>query len=47
LFDGLNPYTGSTQPSGTGCNPSPGAANACSPTSVRRSTWGALKLLYK
>jgi hypothetical protein len=47
LFDGLNPYTGTTEPHGTGCNPSPSAANACGPTSVRRSSWGALKLLYK
>ena len=47
LFDGLNPYTGTLQPSGTGCNPTPGAPNACAPTSVRRSSWGSLKLLYK
>ncbi len=47
LFDGLNPYTGTTQPSGTGCNPTPGVANACALTPVRKSSWGALKRLYQ
>ena len=47
LFDALNPYTGTLEPGSTGCSPSPGAANACAPTSARRSSWGALKLLYK
>ena len=47
LFDGLNPYTGSTLPIGNGCNPSPGTTNACAATSARRSTWGALKMIYR
>ena len=47
LFDGLNPYTGTTLPAGCGCNPSPGVANACTATPARRSTWGALKMLYR
>ena len=47
LFDALNPYTGSTTPTGSGCNPTPGAANECAPTPARPSTWGALKMLYR
>ena len=29
LFDGLNPYTGSLEPGGSGCVPTPGLANLC------------------
>ena len=47
LFDALNPYTGTLTPSGTGCDPSPGAKNSCAVTSVRRSSWGVLKSLYR
>ena|SRR5437867_3723479 len=47
LFDGLNPYTGSTAPTGTGCDPTPGAFNVCGATATRKSTWGALKTLYR
>lgn len=47
LFDGLNPYTGTLQPGPTGCNPTPAAVNQCTATSTRRSTWGALKTLYR
>ncbi len=46
IFDGLNPYGGSTPPLGSGCNPSPGAGNACV-TPVENSTWGAIKAIYK
>lgn len=47
LFDGLNPYTGTAEPHGTGCNPSLSQANICAVSPARRSTWGGLKLLYK
>ena len=45
LFDGLNPYTGSSPPVATGCLPSPGALASCqTPTEV--STWGEVKSQY-
>ncbi len=47
LFDGLNPYSGTTPPAGTGCSPSPGGVNACTNTPVRPETWGKLKAIYK
>lgn len=47
LFDSLNPYTGTTLPVGSGCAPSPSAANTCGVTSTRRATWGELKQLYR
>ena len=31
LFDALNPHAGTQEPLGTGCAPTPGAANLCSP----------------
>jgi lamin tail-like protein len=46
LFDALNPYTGSGEPRGSGCPPSPGAANQCT-TDAGRTTWGAIKNLYR
>ena len=46
LYDGLNPYTGSGTPSGTGCPPTPGGPNGCS-TDVGSTTWGAIKRLYR
>ena len=46
LFDGLNPYSGTTPPFGTGCNPTPGAANAC-PTAVEPAAWTRIKRLYE
>ncbi len=45
LFDARTPYTGTTPPLGTGCEPTPGASNAC-PTAVDRLEWGAIKKLY-
>lgn len=45
LFDGRNPYSGTTPPFGTGCNPTPGASNSC-PTAVEPATWGTVKRLY-
>ena len=47
LFDGLNPYTGTTPPAGTGCSPTPGAVNICNNTPVRSETWGRLKAIYR
>lgn len=47
LFDGLNPYTGSTPPQGNGCNPTPADENVCGETPVRAATWGSVKSLYR
>jgi hypothetical protein len=47
LFDGLNPYVGTTLPPGTGCSPTPGLANVCDGTPTRTPTWGRLKTLYR
>ena len=47
LEDGLNPYTGTATPSGTGCPPTPGALNNCGITPARRETWGRVKALYR
>jgi hypothetical protein len=46
LFDALNKYTGSGQPPGTGCAPTPGFENAC-PTPVSSTTWGKIKEAYR
>ena len=47
LEDGLDPYTGTTPPLGTGCAPTPGAPNDCGVVAVNRETWGRLKALYR
>lgn len=47
LFDGLNPYGGSTAPVGTGCMPTPGGGNACGVTPTRAVTWGRVKASYR
>lgn len=47
LFDGLNAYTGSTLPAGTGCMPSPAAANTCGSVPARPASWGRVKALYR
>jgi hypothetical protein len=47
LFDGLNPYTGTTPPQGNQCEPTPGALNLCGTTRVEPVTWGRLKALYR
>ena len=47
LLDALNPYAGATPPPGTGCPPTPGAANTCSTTPVRSASWGAVRQLYR
>jgi hypothetical protein len=47
LFDGLNPYSGTTPPAGTGCSPSINATNACGVTPVSTLRWGDLKRRYR
>jgi hypothetical protein len=47
LFDALDPYTGALVPGPTGCSPSPGSANSCSATEVRRVSWGGIKQMYR
>lgn len=45
LFDARTPYTGTTPPLGTGCEPTPGMSNGC-PTAVEPLDWGTLKRFY-
>lgn len=47
LFDGLNPYTGTLDPQGNGCNPTPSHMNACGSTAAEASTWGRVKSAYR
>ena len=47
VFDGLNPYTGTTPPIGNGCDPTIASPNVCHSTPARPATWGALKHLYR
>ncbi len=47
LFDGLNPYSGSAEPAGNGCDPTPGAANQCDSTPTQSATWGRVKSAYR
>lgn len=47
LFDGLNPYTGSTPPFGNGCPPTPTRPNLCDVTPGRPTSWGAVKAIYR
>lgn len=46
LFDGLNKYTGSGEPKGSGCDPTPGVVNGC-PSDAIGTTWGKIKMLYR
>ena len=46
LFDGLNKYTGTGEPKGSGCNPTPGGSNGC-PSDAIGTTWGKIKALYR
>ncbi|HET9951410.1 MAG TPA: lamin tail domain-containing protein [Candidatus Eisenbacteria bacterium] len=46
LFDALNKYTGSGEPKGSGCPPTPGAENGCT-TKVSETTWGWIKANYR
>ncbi len=48
LFDGLNPYSGSLQPQGTGCAPTPGVRNPCQGrVPAAAVSWGAVKVQYR
>ena len=47
LFDALSPYTGTLDPKGTGCFPSPGAINVCDQTPALPFTWGRIKSQYR
>jgi len=47
LFDALSPYTGTLDPRGTGCSPSPGAINVCDQTPAEPFTWGRIKAQYR
>ena len=47
LYDGLNPYTGTTPPQGNHCDPTPGTLNLCGATVTRPVTWGRVKTLYR
>ncbi len=50
LFDSLNPYSGTTEPLGTGLPPTPGAPNGGEvdppPTPIEARTWGYVKALF-
>ena len=47
LFDALNPYNGAAQPGHTGCSPTPGQVNECSPgLPDAHEHWGALKARF-
>jgi hypothetical protein len=48
LLDGLNPYDGGDEPSGTNCLPSPGVVNNCPPlVPADGASWGQLKAGYR
>ncbi|MGH7724381.1 MAG: lamin tail domain-containing protein [Candidatus Eiseniibacteriota bacterium] len=47
LFDALNSYTGTLDPRGTGCAPTPGSPNVCDTTPAEPSTWGRVKAVYR
>ncbi len=48
IFDGLNPYGGSTPPFGNGLDPTPGLPNAGDPpVNAMGVTWGEVKSLFR
>src|SRR5262249_3705306 len=47
LEDQLDPYAGTTPPTGTGCPPTPGAPNTWGVVAGRRTSWGAVKAMYR
>jgi len=47
LFDALSPYTGTLDPRGNGCPPTPGAINVCDETPAEPFTWGRIKAQYR
>jgi hypothetical protein len=46
LFDHRAPYSGTTPPLGTGCEPTPGSPNQC-PTAVEPAPWTRVKQIYR
>jgi hypothetical protein len=46
LWDRHTPYSGTTPPLGTGCEPTPGTQNQC-PTPVQQTPWSQVKRLYQ
>ena len=47
LEDQLDPYAGTTLPTGTGCSPTPGAPNTCGVVAARQTSWGHVKAMYR
>jgi len=48
MFDGLNPYSGSTLPTGNGCDPTPDQLNLCDlPVADEGLSFGQLKAIYR
>lgn len=47
IFDGLNPYSGSQEPAGNGCEPTVGQPNECVPTQTSENSWGVIKSVYR
>jgi hypothetical protein len=48
LFDANDPYSGTLEPLGTGCAPTPGAANLCGgQVPLQRHSFGEMKLLFR
>lgn len=48
LYDALNPYPGTTEPTGTDCEPTPGEPNVCTTNvAVEGRSWDAVKSRYR
>ena len=47
IFDGLNPYSGSQEPGGNGCEPTVGQTNECTATQTSEHSWGVVKSVYR
>jgi hypothetical protein len=48
LYDALNPYSGSSEPVGTGCAPSPGLPNLCGDqVPVEDHSFGRVKAIFR
>jgi hypothetical protein len=46
VFDAYNPCTAACVPAGSGCYPTPGAANTCT-TATESQSWGSIKSMYR
>jgi len=46
VFDAHNPCTAACVPPGSGCYPTPGAANSCT-TATESASWGSIKSIYR